>query len=91
MILAFWTEQVRESHRVDLIRLDGFPANLAEDLETFGGRVWSWERGEDFGWSIRDLKGHYVDIGAAWIRNGQKLKGRRDIVGKCESTKRHNK
>lgn len=62
MVLAFWTEEVRESHRVDLIRLDGFPANLAEDLETFGRRVGSWEWGEDFGGSIGDLKGHYVDI-----------------------------
>ena len=68
MILAFWTEKIGESHRVDLIRFDGFTTNLAEDLETFGGRVWSWEGREDFGWLVGDLEGHYVYIyGAAWI------------------------
>lgn len=77
VILAFWTEKVRESHRVDLIRLDGFPANLAEDLETFGGRVWSWERGEDFGWSVGDLKGHYVDIRGSMDSESTRTEGMR--------------
>lgn len=62
MILAFWTEKIGESHRVDLIRFDGFTTNLAEDLETFGGRVWSWEGREDFSWLVGDLEGHYVYI-----------------------------
>lgn len=90
MILAFWTEKVRESHRVDLIRLDGFPANLAEDLETFGRRVWSWKRGEDFGWSVGDLKGHEADIRGCMDSERTRTEGMlgNSAVGKCKSINR---